>query len=102
MILLYIVIADILLGLLHSGKNRRWSSRIGKAGLMTHAIELIIPITFYPLALEGGIIAYYDIIVTTVVFTEAISIVENLKALGVPVPDVLINMLKDKTRDKEG
>lgn len=97
---LLLVLMDILTGIFKAIYNKRLNSKIGLNGLIRHTLIMIIVIniaTFLPL-FEYGVVARS--IIVFYCFQYAISIIENIISMDVPVPDFLknsINILYDKS-----
>lgn len=98
--LLVIVCLDILSGLLRAAKQRRLDSSEMTDGL----IKKVLIVVAVGLAHQVGCITDIHILRTGVVLwfcgSEGLSVVENMAAAGLPVPDVLRNALIQLRRDK--
>nr|DAH38755.1 MAG TPA: holin [Caudoviricetes sp.] len=83
----WIVIADIVTGFLKSLVTKKTSSRKGTDGLIRHGALLLIIITLYPMLDINGFRSAGDALIIFYVLFYAVSIIENLGQMGVPVPD---------------
>lgn len=83
----WIVVADIITGFLKSLVTKKTSSRKGTDGLIRHGALLLIIITLYPMLDINGFRSVGDTLIIFYVLFYAISIIENLGQMGVPVPD---------------
>lgn len=100
----YMVMVDILTGLLKAGKQHKLNSTVGLWGLVKHVTVMLVVISVYPylLYIKFNGIAY--IIVTYFVVTYAISIIENLSVLGIPFPNGIkrkLEKIQKELDDKE-
>mgnify|MGYP000003002227 CR=1 FL=1 len=83
----WIVVADIITGFLKSLVTKKTSSRKGTDGLIRHGALLLIIITLYPMLDINGFRSAGDTLIIFYVLFYAVSIIENLGQMGVPVPD---------------
>ena len=83
----WIVVADIITGFLKSLVTKKTSSRKGTDGLIRHGALLLIIITLYPMLDINGFRSVGDTLIIFYVLFYAVSIIENLGQMGVPVPD---------------
>lgn len=83
----WIVIADIVTGFLKSLVTKKTNSRKGTDGLIRHGALLLIIITLYPMLDINGFRSAGDTLIIFYVLFYAVSIIENLGQMGVPVPD---------------
>lgn len=91
LVLFIIVILDVLVGISKAIVLKKVNSTVGIDGLIRKTVILVAPLLLYPLFdLIGAGMVYSGLVVGFIAF-EASSVVLNLKALGVPVPDSFIN-----------
>ena len=83
----WIVVADIITGFLKSLVTKKTSSRKGTDGLIRHGALLLIIITLYPMLDINGFRSAGDMLIIFYVLFYAVSIIENLGQMGVPVPN---------------
>lgn len=83
----WIVVADIITGFLKSLVTKKTSSRKGTDGLIRHGVLLLIIITLYPMLDINGLRSAGDTLIIFYILFYAVSIIENLGQMGVPVPD---------------
>ena len=83
----WIVVADIITGFLKSLVTKKTSSRKGTDGLIRHGVLLLIIITLYPMLDINGFRSAGDTLIIFYVLFYAVSIIENLGQMVVPVPD---------------
>lgn len=105
-VLLLLIFCDILSGLLKGWKDQTFSSRHFREGLMNKAgYFLVIVLAFQidvlalqnqPLVRTACVLFYIGV--------EGVSLLENLGAVGVPIPSVIrkhLKALQDKGEDSE-
>lgn len=95
-ILCILIIVDYLTGLMKGMKNEGLSSDIGRRGLNKKAAILIVILLAHQVDRIMGLPSPM-IRTTSIIFyisNEGISIMENLKILGVPLPEFLMKALK--------
>ncbi|GEM_PF-3614553 len=87
-LLLILILADVLSGLLKSARTKRWASDISYSG-MTRKMGMLLSVgvcyfieNFSGLPLIAAASLLYCM-------TEGMSLIENLHALGVPIPRAL-------------
>lgn len=101
-VLLVVVVVDIISGTYKGIKNGELSSKRIREGLMTKSGYLLVLILVHQFDLLFG---YEEPVLRTVtawlyIFTEAVSVIENLYEIGIPIPKKLYCILmtvKDKT-----
>lgn len=81
-----IVITDVLTGFLKSLIAKKTSSSKGISGLIKHSTLLLIASTLYPYLDIYGAGGMADTLLVFYILFYAISIVENLGEMGIPVP----------------
>lgn len=97
-----IVITDVLTGFLKSLIAKKTSSSKGISGLIKHSTLLLIASVLYPYLDIYGAGGMADTLLVFYILFYAISIVENLGEMGIPVPVWLkkyIYKLSDEYRE---
>lgn len=100
----YFVVLDIFTGLLRSWKEHKVNSSVGLWGVIKHALVLLLVITFYPFLLYVKFNGIAYSIVLFFIASYAISVIENLDALGVAFPKWIkkrFEKIKSELDDKE-
>lgn len=85
----WVVIVDIITGFAKSLVTHHTTSSKGTSGLIKHGVLLLVMLTLYPLLDTNGMKSAADTFVTFYVLFYAVSIVENLGQMGLPIPDWL-------------
>lgn len=97
-----IVLIDILTGFLKSLVNKKTTSSKGIGGLIKHSTLLLVVCMLYPFCDIYGASGMADTLLVFYILFYAISIVENLGEMGIPVPVWLkkyIYKLSDEYRE---
>nr|DAN87317.1 MAG TPA: holin [Caudoviricetes sp.] len=97
-----IVLIDILTGFLKSLVNKKTTSSKGISGLIKHSTLLLVVCMLYPFCDIYGASGMADTLLVFYILFYAISIVENLGEMGIPVPMWLkkyIYKLSDEYRE---
>lgn len=81
-----IILIDILTGFLKSLVNKKTESGKGIGGLIKHSTLLLIVCMLYPFCDIYGASGMADALLVFYILFYAISIVENLGEMGIPVP----------------
>lgn len=81
-----IVLIDILTGFLKSLVNKKTTSSKGIGGLIKHSTLLLVVCMLYPFCDIYGASGMADTLLVFYILFYAISIVENLGEMGIPVP----------------
>ena len=101
-VLLIAIVIDILAGMCKGAKNGELSSKRIREGVMTKSAYLLVLVLVYQFdLLVGNSEPVFRTVATWLyIFTETVSVFENLHEMGVPIPkklyDVLI-VIKDKS-----
>lgn len=105
-ILLIVMVVDYLSGMTKAWMTAELSSKIGLKGIVKKLCYMLVVVTAACvdwLVLEGlstvgisiGKTYYFGVMVTVwLIVNELISILENLAAIGVPLPKFLVSMVK--------
>ena len=83
------VLIDILTGFLKSLVNKKTTSSKGIGGLIKHTTLLLVVCMLYPLCDIYGASGMADTLLIFYILFYAISIVENLGEMGIPIPEWL-------------
>ena len=83
------VLIDILTGFLKSLVNKKTTSSKGIGGLIKHSTLLLVVCMLYPFCDIYGTSGMADTLLIFYILFYAISIVENLGEMGIPVPEWL-------------
>lgn len=86
---LWVVIIDIVTGFARSLLAHHTTSKKGTDGLIKHGVLILIVMTLYPMLDANGFRSVGDTFVTFYIVTYAVSIIENLGQMGLPLPDWL-------------
>ena len=91
-ILLVLMCVDIISGIIKSLKNNSYSSRQFRQGLFVKSGFFAVLILCYQvdLLLSNGVPVIRNICVLFYIAIEGSSIIENLGAMGVPIPTILV------------
>lgn len=81
-----IILADIVTGFLKSLVNKKTTSSKGIGGLIKHSTLLLVVCMLYPFCDIYGASGMADTLLVFYILFYAISIVENLGEMGIPVP----------------
>ena len=82
-------------------KNGALESKAGFKGLCRKGFILLVVLIAYRLDLLIGTTYIKDATIIAFIVNELISIIENLGAMGVPMPDVIINAIEVLKEDKK-
>lgn len=101
-VLLVAVVIDISSGIYKGWKNKEIQSKRIREGLMTKSAYLLVLVITYQFDLLVGNTdpVFRTVVAWLYIFTETVSIFENLYAVGIPIPKKLYEVLlvvKDKT-----
>ena len=83
------VLIDILTGFLKSMVNKKTTSSKGIGGLIKHSTLLLVVCMLYPFCDIYGASGMADTLLVFYILFYAISVVENLGEMGIPVPEWL-------------
>lgn len=93
-ILVVFIVMDFITGIMHGFYSHTLSSKIGTKGTFKKAGILCVIIVANMLDLLTGEHLFRMPVVYFFIATEGISILENLGKMGVPVPKILLDKLK--------
>lgn len=97
-----IILIDVMTGFVKSLVNKETSSSKGIGGLIKHSTLLLIVCMLYPFCDIYGASGMADTLLVFYILFYAISIIENLGQMGIPIPTWLkkyIYKLSDEYRE---
>lgn len=100
----WIIIVDIGTGLAKSLVTHHTTSSKGTTGLIKHGVLLLIILTLYPMLDINGFRSAADTFVIFYILFYAVSIIENLGQMGIPIPDEIkkyVYKLSDEYQEEE-
>ncbi len=98
--LIVIVVIDYVTGIMKAITNKNLNSYIGWRGLMKKCgVFITIIVSVQIEHITGQPETIHNLVAFAFITNEAISILENLIEIGVPVPEVLIKFLKKMKDD---
>jgi toxin secretion/phage lysis holin len=105
--LFWAIIADLAFGLIRSLKEKRFSTVEGLYGIATKMCYFLFIILAHQMDIWLGKEVVRNFALIALCSTEAISATKNAKAIGIPVPQVIIDVLtgiykRDKMNNKGG
>lgn len=102
-VLLAFMALDVLTGLIAGARKRRLSSRISYKGMMKKAGSLIVIAVCFGLDAAFALnVPLAQAMTGFFLINEAISILENVKRMGVKLPPALVRMLGALQQEQEG
>lgn len=101
--LLIAIVVDYISGMIKAYTTKTLSSRIGYKGILKKVgIIAIVTLSVLLDRITGEHGAIRTLVIYYFVANEGLSILENLAASGVPVPEVISNTLQNLKNKKEG
>lgn len=85
----WVVVADIVTGFAKSIVTHHTTSKKGTDGLIKHGVLLLIMLTLYPMLDISGMKSAANAFTVFYVLFYAVSIIENLGQMGLPLPEYL-------------
>ena len=76
-------------------------SSVGIFGAVKHLLIVMLVLTLYPMVDTLGFSSFGSAVVIFYIFTYALSIVENLAVLGIPVPKFVSERLEKLSRESD-
>lgn len=100
-VLCLLMIIDYITGLCKAFINKNLSSRIGYLGILRKSgiFFMIFLAAGIDRVVSGDVFIFRTMIVYFYIANEGLSILENIEAMGIPVPDFIseaLNQIKDK------
>lgn len=103
-ILTFLMIVDYLTGLIAAGLEKKLCSRIGFRGIAKKVLVFVLISVAHMLDIVMGVgHMIRDATAFFYIMNEIISIIENAKRVGLPIPPIIekvINVLKNKSKNK--
>lgn len=101
--LLIAIVVDYISGMIKAYTTKTLSSRIGYKGILKKVgIIAIVTLSVLLDRITGEHGAIRTLVIYYFVANEGLSILENLAAAGVPIPEVISNTLQNLKNKKEG
>lgn len=100
-ILLILIVTDIVTGLIKAFKNKDLNSGFGLIGLLKHSVVIMVTLIFGVITYSYNAGEYYNLFIFFYFIQYAISIIENLDVMGIPVPNFLVKRLRDFKESEE-
>ena len=101
--LLIAIVVDYISGMIKAYTTKTLSSRIGYKGVLKKVgIIAIVTLSVLLDRITGEHGAIRTLVIYYFVANEGLSILENLAAAGVPIPEVISNTLQNLKNKKEG
>lgn len=100
-LLVFIVIVDIVLGLLKGWATNTFKSSIARKGIVSHGTLIFIVVAVYPWISELGFSLLADAVMLFFIVSYIASVIGNLEALGVPIPTYIKNKLAEEIKSKD-
>lgn len=101
---LIFILCDYITGMISAAVRGELSSRIGIRGIAKKAGELILVIVanvMDSLVFKGDSSSFRLMAILFLIGNEGISILENLREIGVPIPQKIMNRLLDMVCEEE-
>ena len=99
--LILFIIIDYLTGIMSAFSNKNLSSYIGFKGIFKKVIILFLVAVATRIELILGINEIRYIVISFYLVNEVLSILENSFAMGIPVPEKIVSVLKEYKKDNE-
>jgi len=100
-LLIFVVLVDIILGLLKGWATNTFKSSIARKGIVSHGTLIFIVVAVYPWISELGFSLLADAVMLFFCVSYIASVVGNLEALGVPIPAYIKNKLAEEIKSKD-
>ncbi|MEO3686458.1 phage holin family protein [Lactococcus lactis] len=100
-LLVFIVIVDIVLGLLKGWATNTFKSSIARKGIVSHGTLIFIVVAVYPWISELGFSLLADAVMLFFIVSYIASVIGNLETLGVPIPTYIKNKLAEEIKSKD-
>ncbi len=97
------VVADYATGLMKAIINKNLSSYIGFRGIFKKvSIFVLVAVAVQIEKITNQTDSLHNLVAYCLIVNESISILENVAEMGVPIPDVLKNLLKKMKNTEKG
>lgn len=100
-LLVFVVIVDIILGLLKGWATNTFKSSIARKGIVSHGTLIFIVVAVYPWISELGFSLLADAVMLFFIVSYIASVIGNLETLGVPIPTYIKNKLVEEIKSKD-
>lgn len=100
-LLVFVVIVDIVLGLLKGWATNTFKSSIARKGIVSHGTLIFIVVAVYPWVSELGFSLLADAVMLFFIVSYIASVIGNLETLGVPIPTYIKNKLAEEIKSKD-
>lgn len=100
-LLVFVVIVDIILGLLKGWATNTFKSSIARKGIVSHGTLIFIVVAVYPWISELGFSLLADAVMLFFIVSYIASVIGNLETLGVPIPAYIKNKLAEEIKSKD-
>jgi len=100
-LLVFVVIVDIVLGLLKGWATNTFKSSIARKGIVSHGTLIFIVVAVYPWISELGFSLLADAVILFFIVSYIASVIGNLETLGVPIPTYIKNKLAEEIKSKD-
>lgn len=100
-LLVFVVIVDIVLGLLKGWATNTFKSSIARKGIVSHGTLIFIVVAVYPWISELGFSLLADAVMLFFIVSYIASVIGNLETLGVPIPTYIKNKLAEEIKSKD-
>lgn len=98
-VLFLILFADLLTGWAKAFVAKKYNSSVDRKGQTVRILVFVLAIVLNPLFCAIGHVEFWNLYVIGNVVYHAGSLVENLSALGVPIPEVITKFIDDKKKE---
>lgn len=100
-LLVFVVIVDIVLGLLKGWATNTFKSSIARKGIVSHGTLIFIVVAVYPWISELGFSLLADAVMLFFIVSYIASVIGNLETLGVPIPTYIKDKLAEEIKSKD-
>lgn len=100
-LLVFVVIVDIVLGLIKGWATNTFKSSIARKGIVSHGTLIFIVVAVYPWISELGFSLLADAVMLFFIVSYIASVIGNLETLGVPIPTYIKNKLAEEIKSKD-
>lgn len=100
-LLVFVVIVDIVLGLLKGWATNTFKSSIARKGIVSHGTLIFIVVAVYPWISELGFSLLADAVMLFFIVSYIASVIGNLETLGVPILTYIKNKLAEEIKSKD-
>lgn len=94
--LVCIVVTDYLTGFALALKNHRLSSSINFYGIIKKVVIICLPLFLYPIFYIYDYDKVFDVFIYSLIVPDLLSLVENLDAFGVKLPEFILKFFDNQ------